>query len=189
MRLTYVVFILLLLALMMSVQCQQTAKDFLDEGNGLGKQGKYDEAIKAYDEAIRLDPKNVYAWNKKGLALYLMGVTMDICYNINTTGPESPLEYSSSCETISSKLNEAIEAFDETIKLDPKNVTAWNNKGKAFNRLNRNDEAIKAYDEAIRLNPKDAYVWNNKGSALDFLGRTAEADAAFARAKKLGYAY
>ena len=32
-------------------------------------QGKYDEAIKAYDEAIRLDPKHASAWNNKGNAL------------------------------------------------------------------------------------------------------------------------
>ena len=186
MRLIYVVFIFFL-ALVMSAQCQQTAKDFLNEGNDLGKHGKYDEAIKAYDEAIKLDPKNAYAWNNKGLSLYLMSITMDNCYN--TTEPGRPLEYPPSCETISSKLNEAIEAFDEAIKLNPKNATIWNNKGKAFNRLNRNDEAIKAFDEAIRLDPKYAYAWNNKGIALDFLGRTKEADAAFARAKMLGYAY
>ena len=28
-----------------------------NKGNALYDQGKYDEAIKAYDEAIRLDPK------------------------------------------------------------------------------------------------------------------------------------
>ena len=28
----------------------------------LGNQGKYDEAIKAYDEAIRLDPNYAAAW-------------------------------------------------------------------------------------------------------------------------------
>ena len=32
-------------------------------------QGKYDEAIKAYDEAIRLDPNYAKAWNNKGNAL------------------------------------------------------------------------------------------------------------------------
>ena len=28
--------------------------------------GKYEEAIKCYDEAIKLNPKNEYAWNNKG---------------------------------------------------------------------------------------------------------------------------
>ena len=47
MRLIYAVFILLL-ALMTSAQCQQTAEDWFNKGNVLSDQGKYDEAIKAY---------------------------------------------------------------------------------------------------------------------------------------------
>jgi len=30
---------------------------------------KYDEAIKAYDEAIGINPKDAESWNNKGLAL------------------------------------------------------------------------------------------------------------------------
>jgi tetratricopeptide (TPR) repeat protein len=64
MRLIYAVFILLL-ALMTSAQCQQTAEDWLNKGVALASQGKYDEAIKAYDEAITAED-----WLNKGLALY-----------------------------------------------------------------------------------------------------------------------
>jgi len=45
MRLIYAVFILLL-ALITSAKCQQTAEDWFNKGNALGKQGKYEEAIK-----------------------------------------------------------------------------------------------------------------------------------------------
>ena len=41
-----------------------------NKGIALYGQGKYDEAIKAYDEAIRLDPNYAMAWNNKGIALY-----------------------------------------------------------------------------------------------------------------------
>ena len=44
-----------------------------NKGNALGKQGKYDEAIKAYDEAIRLDPKDADAWYNKGIDLKSLG--------------------------------------------------------------------------------------------------------------------
>lgn len=40
-------------------------------------QGKYDEAIKAYDEAIRLDPNDADAWNNKGLVLEYFGRTAE----------------------------------------------------------------------------------------------------------------
>ena len=65
-------------------------------GSALGKQGKYDEVIKAYEEAIRLDPKLAMAWYNKGNALDDLG-----------------------------KYYEAIKAYDEAIRLDPNDVAAW----------------------------------------------------------------
>ena len=35
----------------------------------MGKLGKFDEAIKAYDKAIEIDPQHSNAWYNKGLAL------------------------------------------------------------------------------------------------------------------------
>ena len=44
-----------------------------NKGAALAVQSKYDEAIKAYDEAIRLDPNDADAWNNKGIALNTQG--------------------------------------------------------------------------------------------------------------------
>src|SRR5512137_1669286 len=89
MRLIYAFFILLP-ALMASALCQQTAEDWKNNGNSLIVQGKYDEAIHAYEEAIWLDPYYAKAWCNKGIALNALG-----------------------------KYDEAIQAFNESIRLDP----------------------------------------------------------------------
>jgi tetratricopeptide (TPR) repeat protein len=47
------------------------------KGNSLNDQGKYNEAIKAYDEAIELDPKYAKAWNNNGLSLKALGRTAE----------------------------------------------------------------------------------------------------------------
>ena len=74
MRLIYTIFILLLV-LMTSAQCQQTAADWFNKGDALTSQGKYDEAIQAYDQAIQLNPNYDNAWYNKGVALKALGRT------------------------------------------------------------------------------------------------------------------
>jgi tetratricopeptide (TPR) repeat protein len=51
MRLICAIFIFLVFTTF--AQCQQTADDWNNKGLVLDGQGKYDEAVNAYDEAIR----------------------------------------------------------------------------------------------------------------------------------------
>ena len=68
---------LLMAAIISPVLGQQTAEDWFNKGNDLEDQGKYDDAIKAYDEAIRLDPNYAKAWYNKGAILKALGKTTD----------------------------------------------------------------------------------------------------------------
>ena len=76
---------------------QGTCEDWFNKGNALLDQRKYDEAIQAYDEAIRLaESKFFEAWLAKGRALYRQG-----------------------------KHDEGDAAIDEGIRLDPEGRDAW----------------------------------------------------------------
>ncbi len=129
-------------------------------------QSKYDEAIQAFDEAIRLNPTNAMAWVSKGVTLHHQG-----------------------------KSDEAVKAFDEAIRRDPNLAetlsnycaVAWPDKGVAFINQSKYYEAIRDSDEIIMLNPNNALAWYKKGAALEALGQTAEADAAFAKSRELGF--
>jgi cytochrome c-type biogenesis protein CcmH/NrfG len=72
MRVIYAVIILLLI-LMTSAQCKQTAEDWFNKGFALYGQGKYDDAIQAYDVAIQLKPDFAEAYSNKGNALLQQG--------------------------------------------------------------------------------------------------------------------
>jgi len=126
--------------------------------NDLNAMDKYDDAITAYDEAIRLDPNYALTWYNKGNGLKNLG-----------------------------KYDEAIQACNKSIELDPNNAYAWDSKGEALRRQGKYKEAIQALDKAIELDPNLADAWNNKSKALKALGRTTESNAAFAKAKELGY--
>jgi tetratricopeptide (TPR) repeat protein len=80
---------------------------------------------------------------------------------------------------------EAIEAFDEALRIAQDNVAAHNNKGIALQSVGklqaelwRHDEAtksyaraIESYDEALRIAPDYVLAHNNKGSALQSVGK------------------
>ena len=60
------------------------------------------------------------------------------------------------------KSNEAIQAFDKAIKINPQNSDAWDGKGLAFETLNKPEEAINAYNKAIEINPQDSIALKYK---------------------------
>lgn len=101
-------------------------------------------------------PTTVSGWNSMGVALYERG-----------------------------RYEEALQAFDEAIRLDPEHVDAWTMRGLTLADLSNYDEAIQSYDEAIRLDPKHSGAWYGKSMALRILGRIPEADAAYARSEEL----
>ena len=101
---------------------------------------EYHKAIKCFDKAIEIDPKNAVAWIEKGYALNELG-----------------------------NLLEAIKCFDKAIEIDPKNIFAYRGKGVALRRSRWHKEAIKCFDKAIEIDPKNAVVLNDKGTALLYL--------------------
>jgi tetratricopeptide (TPR) repeat protein len=126
----------------------QYALAWYSKGIALNSMEKYDEAIKAFDEAIRLEPilyGGAEAWVGKGYALDGLG-----------------------------KYNEAIEAYDKAINLDQNFSSAWNNKAYALEKLGNYQEAITASDKAIEIDPQNKEAWNNKCKALNGLGKFFE---------------
>ena len=70
---------------------------------------------------------------------------------------------------------QAIQCYDEAIRINPDLAMAWNNKGVAYHLQGNHSEAIRFLDEAIRINPDFGMAWNNKGNAYANLGNFTEA--------------
>ena len=59
------------------------------------------------------------------------------------------------------RYDEAIQAFDKAIEINPQLSIAWGNKGLALEKISKYDDAIKAYDKTIEINPKHAEYETN----------------------------
>ncbi len=115
--------------------------------------GRYEEALKAIDTALDINPRNEVAWVNKGNALTRMGRLMD-----------------------------ALRCFNAALKVNPKYEVAWNNRGNTLARLGKNEEALRCYDKALEIDPSYRGAWVNKGYVLTKLGRYDEASACADRA-------
>lgn len=63
----------------------------------------------------------------------------------------------------------AVAHFDEAVRIDPKFVLAYYNRGVALQQLGQERRAIKDYTEVIRLEPYLADAYANRGTAYENL--------------------
>jgi len=165
-----------------------------NKGVALYFQGKYDEAIKCFDEAIKLNSSEPSYWNNKGYAFNNQGKydeaikAYDEAIKLNSSEP-SYWNNKGYAFNNQGKYDEAIKAYDEAIKLNSSEPSYWNSKGNAFNNQGKYDEAIKAYDEAIKLNSSEPSYWNSKGAALDNQKKYDEALKSYDEAIRLNPEY
>ena len=69
------------------------------------------------------------------------------------------------------KITEAIDHYNEAIRLKPDYAYAYNKRASLYVRLGQYQLAINDYNEAIRLKPDYANAYNNRGSAYSRLGQ------------------
>jgi tetratricopeptide (TPR) repeat protein len=87
------------------------------------------------------------------------------------------------------KHEEAIECFDKSLQLNPKELKPWFSKGVSLGVLGKNDEAITYFDKALEINPNYALAWSEKGLSLGVLGKNDEAISCYDKALKINPNY
>jgi tetratricopeptide (TPR) repeat protein len=119
-------------------------------------QGRLDEAIAYFQQALRFRPDFAEARNNIGNTMFLKG-----------------------------NLDEAAIHYRHALRLRPDYVEAHNNLGMALAGSGQPDEAIYHYRQALRLNQHSAETHNNLGGALLEQGKSGEAVACFQQALRL----
>jgi tetratricopeptide (TPR) repeat protein len=120
---------------------------------------EYDEAIGAYQEALRIDDDSEHAASAEtnlAYALWEFGHT-----------------------------EEALEHAERAVEIDPRFPQAWYNRGFFLAERGLFEDAVNAFDNAIRLGMRSAEVLEEKALALEELGREEEAEQVQERADEL----
>ncbi len=173
-----------------SLLAAREAQTWLEKGDMLKDLKQYQEAVEAYDQAIRHNPDAADAYYGKGYALNNLKnyeQAMRAFEHAILLKPDFANAYNNKGIALHAlkRYNDAIVAFNHAIRLDPNFARAYYNKGVVLNEAKYHDEAIVAFDHAIRLDPHISRVYNNKGIALNELKRYDDALAALEHAIRL----
>jgi Flp pilus assembly protein TadD len=156
----------------------------------LERQGKVKEAIRHYEQALRLNPDYAEAHNNLGVALAGQGKLLEAighyeqALRIKPYHAEAHHSWGIALEQVG-RVEEAIQHYEQALRLKPDYAEAQNNLGVALVKQDRLQEAIGHYEEAVRIDPDYALAHYNLGIALARLGRLREAIGHWEQALRL----
>ena len=140
------------------------------------RKGKYEEAIRHYNQVIRINPQAATTYTNRGAAKADLGryaeaiADYDLALRMN---PQDAGAYSNrgTAKGVLGRHEEAIADLNEALRINPNHAKDYYNRGFSKYFLGQHEEAILDYDQVIRMNPQDADAYNLRGNAIRELGR------------------
>ena len=126
---------------------------FSDVGDAEQAFSAYQSALKAYEEAIRLDGEDAGIWSNYSVVLWWLG-----------------------------RYDAALGATDQAIRIDQTWAQAWQNRGAVLVALGRYDAAKASYEQGILLDDQNAVAWASLGILQLRLEQVEAGRASLARA-------
>lgn len=158
-----------------------------DHGIVLKSLFRLDEALNAFDLALRIKPDYAEAHNNRGITLNDLGRkeealrSYDQALHLKPDFAEAVNNRGIALNDLG-RLDEALEAYDQALSIQEKFAKAHNNRGNSLKALGRLDDALHAYDRALQIQPDYAEAHNNRAAALQAMGCTQDALDAYGRA-------
>jgi tetratricopeptide (TPR) repeat protein len=182
----------------------QDADEWLKVGNAHASLNQLDQALAAYQTALKIRPDTAAALTNigtvyyqqgkfdeaaqqmhKALAIdpgdaethYMLGATyVQQALGIEPNGAETPMLGATSVQQ--QKLDEAEKSFNKAIELKPDLAEAYTGLGNVQLARKNTDEAVKTLQKATALKPDQAEAWLALGQAYAAQGNTTEAGQA-----------
>ena len=159
-------------------------------GVALARQGKLDEAIRYFSEAIKLEPGYVDAHYSLGQAIARKGKFNEAIRHFSAVLRFQPDHaeahgYLGSLLLAGGMLNEATAHLSEAIRIDPNYADAHYNMGQVMFRRGQLDAAIRHLSLAVQLKPDDAQAHYKLALALAQQKQTGQALMYYSKAVSL----
>jgi tetratricopeptide (TPR) repeat protein len=179
-------------------QNQLSAEEWFERAFAFQENKNFDEAIRCYQEAIRLNPDYAAAHNNLGVLLKDLKRYDEAEVNYRKAielNPSLPEAYSNLGILLKNlkRYEEAEVNYRKAIEVNPDYATAYYGLGYLLNNLKRYEEAEVNYRKAIELNeaspsggnPDYASAYYNLGNLLRDLKRYEEAEVNYRKAIEL----
>ena len=164
----------------------------LHSGMGLFlfEQGKSDEAISHYKEALKLNPLDSETNNNMAIALAEKGQLDEAIAYYNkaiAARANNPSLYSNLGNAFAKqgKLEQAIEQYNKALQLRPRYPAALFNLADTLHKKGMLDEAVKTYNRVIEISPNYFQAYSNLANIFDDQNKPEQAVALYDRALKI----
>ncbi len=143
---------------------------------GLSEFGQYKSVIEKFEQALQIEPDDV--WVLLGYGLFLRDLKK---YDVAIEKFEQALQIEpdnvdvlQQCGLVlfqSAQYEAAIEKFEQVLQIKPDDVDTLNNYGIALAESGQYETAIAKFEQALKIKPDDIDTLNNYGRALSGSGQ------------------
>lgn len=134
------------------------SQDWHLKGKEFYREARYDDALRCYDKALKLDSEAAELWNDKGDALLTNGAPEKavFCFEKATQLNEHYVEAWSNLAAallLTGAYQRALASLDKVLELEPHNKRALRDKGGLLFALAKYEHAVEFYNKLLELRP------------------------------------
>ena len=152
---------------------------------------RYESAIAAYNQAIKIAPENVWLWNNRGEAYTRLQQYERAIFDFNKAVELDPSRSYVPWNNLGKlyyqqqEYQKAIAAYLEALAVKSDYLPALIGLGNAQKSSKLYQQAMNSYDRALAFNENYHEAWYGKGSVAEYLGQYPEAKEFYQKAIEL----
>ncbi|MGA2137291.1 MAG: tetratricopeptide repeat protein, partial [Verrucomicrobiia bacterium] len=163
-------------------------------GVALVQLGRLPEAIKQYEQALRVKPDDAAALNGLGVACARLGKSQEAIAHWQQAlriKPDSAETHNNLAVTLArlGRLPEAIAHWEQALQINPDLAETHSNLGIALAQMGRSELAMDHWNQALQINPDLAEAHYNLATALERDGKLPDAIGHYEQALRINPDY